>query len=47
MVLETAVNGQADGIVTFNKKHFAAGAKTFGIPVMSPGEALVRLGEES
>ena len=42
MALETAVNGQADGIVTFNRRDFAV-APTFGIPVWSPGEAVKRL----
>lgn len=40
MVLEAAVNGRADGIVTFNKRDFGADAEQFGIAVMSPGEAV-------
>jgi predicted nucleic acid-binding protein len=47
MVLETAVNGRADAIVTLNKRDFAASAKTFGIPIVSPGEAVARLEERS
>jgi putative PIN family toxin of toxin-antitoxin system len=31
MVLETAVNGGADRIATFNIRHLAAAARTFGI----------------
>jgi putative PIN family toxin of toxin-antitoxin system len=43
MVLETAVNGRADAIVTFNVRDFDAVAPRFGISVLSPGEALGRL----
>ncbi len=39
MVLETAVNGGADVIVTFNAKDFRAAAQ-FGIAVLSPGDVL-------
>jgi len=38
MVLETAANGRADAIVTFNKRDFAKGAGRFGVQVLSPGE---------
>jgi predicted nucleic acid-binding protein len=40
MVLETAVNGRADMIVTFNIRDFAGPSAQFGIPVMTPGAAL-------
>jgi predicted nucleic acid-binding protein len=43
MVLEAAVNGRADGIVTFNRRDFAPASRLFGLAVMSPGEALARL----
>ena len=43
MVLETAVNGRADAIVTFNRRDFGAATRQFGIPVVSPGEAARRL----
>lgn len=43
MVLEAAVNGQADGIVTFNRRDFLPAQKPFGIPILSPGEAVRRL----
>jgi predicted nucleic acid-binding protein len=43
MVLETAINGRADGIVTFNLRDFGEGLEQFGIPVFSPGEAVRRL----
>jgi predicted nucleic acid-binding protein len=39
MVLETAVNGQADRLVTFNVRHFAASACGFGIRVVQPRDA--------
>ena len=42
MVLEAAVNGRADGIVTFNRRDFGP-AEQFGIAVLSPGEAVKRL----
>jgi putative PIN family toxin of toxin-antitoxin system len=40
MVLETAVNGQADLIVTFNVTHLRDGARRFGIRAIRPPEAL-------
>lgn len=39
MVLETAVNGAADRLVTFNVRHLGQPAQRFGIRVISPGEA--------
>jgi putative PIN family toxin of toxin-antitoxin system len=45
MVLETAVNGRADWIVTFNRRDFALTERLFAIAVLSPGEALRRLEE--
>lgn len=39
MVLETAVNGAADWLVTFNIRHLAEAALEFGIRVVKPGEA--------
>ncbi len=39
MVLETAVNGGADLLVTFNVGHLAAAARNFGVRVMRPGDA--------
>lgn len=43
MVLETAVNGRADLLVTVNRRDFVPGAARFGIRVVSPAEALGRL----
>jgi putative PIN family toxin of toxin-antitoxin system len=40
MVLETAVNGRADLVVTFNQKDFAAVARSFGLKILPPSEAL-------
>jgi putative PIN family toxin of toxin-antitoxin system len=37
MVLETAVNGQADRLVTFNLRHLGEAARKFGISVDVPG----------
>lgn len=39
MVLETAINGRADAIVTFNIRHFGP-ARRFGISVLRPEEAM-------
>lgn len=43
MVLEAAVNGNAEAIVTFNLRDFTKVAGMFGIEVLSPGEAWRRL----
>lgn len=43
MVLETAVNGGADAIVTFNVRDFSDEAKHFGIEIWRPGEAIKKL----
>ena len=40
MVLETALNGQADALVTHNVKDFAGIAGKFGLRVLRPGELL-------
>jgi putative PIN family toxin of toxin-antitoxin system len=45
MVLETAVNGQARAIVTFNRRDYGEAPDRFGIEVLSPGEALRRTRE--
>src|SRR5271165_90834 len=47
MVLEAAVNGRADAIVTFNLRDFISSAKQFGIAVISSGEAVKRLEKKS
>lgn len=43
MVLEAAINGAADALVTFNQRHFADSPERFGIAVVAPQEALRRL----
>jgi putative PIN family toxin of toxin-antitoxin system len=43
MVLETAVNGTADLLVTFNRKDFARATHRFHLSILSPGEALAEL----
>lgn len=43
MVLEAAVNGRADRLVTFNEKDFAAAA-TFGLKVVTPQKFLKEIG---
>ena len=43
MVLEAAINGGADAIVTFNVRDFVAGAVRFGISAITPGEALIHI----
>jgi putative PIN family toxin of toxin-antitoxin system len=40
MVLEVAVNGQADAIVTFNLKDYGSIPHTFNINVLRPSDAL-------
>ena len=40
MILETAVNGQADAIVTFNHTDFKDAPRRFGIHLWKPAEAL-------
>lgn len=43
MVLETAVNGHADRLVTFNLRDFQAGATRLGVVISSPVEAVQAL----
>jgi putative PIN family toxin of toxin-antitoxin system len=43
MVLETAVNGRADLLVTFNQDDFAPAGKHFALEIVLPSEALHRL----
>ena len=43
MVLETAVNGQAYALVTFNQRHYGKIPGKFGIEVLAPGDALRRI----
>jgi hypothetical protein len=43
MMLETAINGRADVIATFNVRHFAAAAVYFDVAVEQPVSVLRRL----
>lgn len=43
MVLDVAVNGGADALVTFNRQDFGPAPGRFGVALLSPQEALRRL----
>lgn len=43
MVLETAINGRASAIVTFNQRDFAGAVKDFNCAIMLPAVALQRM----
>jgi putative PIN family toxin of toxin-antitoxin system len=43
MVLECAVNGRADALVTFNLRHFVNAARKFSLLVLRPSELLERI----
>jgi putative PIN family toxin of toxin-antitoxin system len=43
MVLEAAINGRADALVTYNVRDFAAAGERFGVPVLSPSELLKKV----
>ncbi len=43
MVLEAAVNGLADALITFNVSDFAEAGKRFGIPSLTPSDLLKRV----
>jgi predicted nucleic acid-binding protein len=43
LVLETAVNGLAGIVVTFNRRHFEPAATAFGPEILAPADALRRL----
>jgi putative PIN family toxin of toxin-antitoxin system len=47
MVLETAINGRADAIVTFNVRDFAPAAARFHCSAVNPVEAIRALAEET
>ena len=42
MVLEAAINGNADALVAFSRRDFGDVPRRFGIAVLSPGQALRR-----
>ena len=43
MVLETAVNGRANLLITFNVRDYGTAPARFGIEVMTPREAVERI----
>lgn len=43
LVLEAAVNGGVDALVTFNRRDFEPAPARFGVPVLTPAEAIGRL----
>jgi len=45
LVLEAAVNGHAEAIVTFNRRDFDVVARRFGIELLVPVEVLRRIGK--
>jgi putative PIN family toxin of toxin-antitoxin system len=44
LVLEAAVAGSCEAIITYNRRDFA-GAENFGIRILTPGQFLRRIGE--
>ena len=46
MVLETAVNGSADYLATFNLRHLREAAALFGIRAAVPGQVLRKIRSE-
>ena len=47
LVVETAVNGRADVMVTFNRRHFEPAVAAFGLEILAPAEAVRRLENRS
>ena len=43
LVLETAVNGHAEAVITFNRRHFEPAAARFEIEILAPADAVRRL----
>jgi len=43
MVIEAAINGRADALVTYNISDFILAGERFGIPILRPAELLRRL----
>jgi putative PIN family toxin of toxin-antitoxin system len=43
IILETAINGNADHIVTFNIKHYGNAPAAFGIEVLRPADVIRRI----
>lgn len=47
MVLEAAINGRAEALVTFNPRHFAGVTEQFGLALRDPRTILANLGTGS
>ena len=45
MVVEAAVNGRADLLITFNERDYGTVPERFGIQVMTPRRAMERIGK--
>jgi putative PIN family toxin of toxin-antitoxin system len=43
MVLEAAINGRADALVTYNVRDFAWAGERFGVAILSPAELLKKV----
>ena len=43
MVLEAAVNGRADALVTFNLRDYGTAGAQFGVEILLPRQAMVRI----
>jgi putative PIN family toxin of toxin-antitoxin system len=43
MVIEAAINGHADALITYNVSDFAGAVERFGIPVLRPAELLKKV----
>jgi putative PIN family toxin of toxin-antitoxin system len=43
MVLDVAINGNADAVVTFNTRHFQSAAEQYNVDVVNPAELLARI----
>ncbi len=46
MILDIAINGKAEAIVTNNTKDFNAAGKQHGVPVLTPQELLMQRGPQ-
>ena len=43
LLLDAAVNGQADAIATFNRRDYGSVPEEFGISVMAPRDVLKKI----
>ncbi len=43
MLLETAINGQAEAIVTVNRRDYGVASAEFGKKILLPSEAIRRI----